>query len=215
MAPLCGFGREVLLAPKYGRSSGLTPHKRPLAQHSKLCVRLFEPRPSSRTCSSIRPNLDGTSSAKLDHETQFPDCTPLVGSWFIRVEPKCCINSGIVSPMSTLGIEYKDSHSRAGPFLSALLLAGLGWYFSTHVWTGYCPCHSRMRRALLCLGSRVQERHVFWYAACMVTGGLSPLAQGAKIMTYVMSKPCPVCKQQLTKQRPTDTGLAPKNETNG
>jgi len=24
-------------------------------------------------------------------------------------------------------------------------------------------------------------------------------------MTYVMTKPCPVCKQQLTKQRPTDT----------
>ncbi len=30
-------------------------------------------------------------------------------------------------------------------------------------------------------------------------------ALGAKIMTYVMTKPCPVCKQQLTKQRPTDT----------
>jgi hypothetical protein len=24
-------------------------------------------------------------------------------------------------------------------------------------------------------------------------------------MTYVMTKPCPVCKQQLIKQRPTDT----------
>jgi hypothetical protein len=24
-------------------------------------------------------------------------------------------------------------------------------------------------------------------------------------MTYVMTKPCPVCKQQLTKPRPTDT----------
>jgi len=24
-------------------------------------------------------------------------------------------------------------------------------------------------------------------------------------MTYVMTKPCPVCKQQLTKQKPTDT----------
>jgi hypothetical protein len=31
------------------------------------------------------------------------------------------------------------------------------------------------------------------------------LMQGAQIMTYVMTKPCPVCKQQLTKQRPTDT----------
>jgi len=26
-------------------------------------------------------------------------------------------------------------------------------------------------------------------------------------MTYVMTKPCPVCKQQLTKRRPTDTVL--------
>jgi len=26
-----------------------------------------------------------------------------------------------------------------------------------------------------------------------------------KIMTYVMTKPCPVCKQQLTKRVPTDT----------
>lgn len=25
------------------------------------------------------------------------------------------------------------------------------------------------------------------------------------IMTYVMTKPCPVCKQQLTKKAPTDT----------
>jgi hypothetical protein len=24
-------------------------------------------------------------------------------------------------------------------------------------------------------------------------------------MTYVMTKPCPVCKQQLTKRHPTDT----------
>ncbi len=24
-------------------------------------------------------------------------------------------------------------------------------------------------------------------------------------MTYVMTKPCPVCKKQLTKQTPTDT----------
>jgi hypothetical protein len=28
---------------------------------------------------------------------------------------------------------------------------------------------------------------------------------GAKIMTYVMTKPCPICKQQLTKRQPTDT----------
>jgi hypothetical protein len=27
----------------------------------------------------------------------------------------------------------------------------------------------------------------------------------ARLMTYVMTKPCPVCRQQLTKQRPTDT----------
>jgi hypothetical protein len=28
---------------------------------------------------------------------------------------------------------------------------------------------------------------------------------GAKTMTYVMTKPCPFCKQQLTKSRPTET----------
>jgi hypothetical protein len=28
--------------PTYGRSSGLTPHKRPLGQHSRFCVRLFD-----------------------------------------------------------------------------------------------------------------------------------------------------------------------------
>jgi|HubBroStandDraft_2_1064218.scaffolds.fasta_scaffold14169_2 hypothetical protein len=27
----------------------------------------------------------------------------------------------------------------------------------------------------------------------------------AKLMTYVMTKPCPVCRQQLIKQRPTET----------
>jgi hypothetical protein len=26
-----------------------------------------------------------------------------------------------------------------------------------------------------------------------------------KVMTYVMTKPCPVCKRQLTKKVPTDT----------
>jgi hypothetical protein len=29
--------------------------------------------------------------------------------------------------------------------------------------------------------------------------------QEAKTMTYMMTKPCPVCRQQLTKRRPTDT----------
>jgi hypothetical protein len=28
-------------------------------------------------------------------------------------------------------------------------------------------------------------------------------------MTYVMIKPCPVCKQQLTKKAPTDTVQCP------
>jgi hypothetical protein len=33
-----------------------------------------------------------------------------------------------------------------------------------------------------------------------------PLLKGRpKVMTYVMTKPCPVCKQQLTKKVPTDT----------
>ncbi|MBV9342730.1 MAG: hypothetical protein JO159_17840 [Acidobacteria bacterium] len=26
-----------------------------------------------------------------------------------------------------------------------------------------------------------------------------------RIMTYVMTKPCPICRQQLTKQTPTET----------
>jgi len=30
-------------------------------------------------------------------------------------------------------------------------------------------------------------------------------SQGVKIMTYVMTKPCPICKAQLTKQQPTET----------
>jgi hypothetical protein len=28
---------------------------------------------------------------------------------------------------------------------------------------------------------------------------------GVAVMTYVMTKPCPVCKQQLTKKTPTET----------
>jgi hypothetical protein len=28
---------------------------------------------------------------------------------------------------------------------------------------------------------------------------------GVKTMTYVMTKPCPICKKQLTKQHPTET----------
>ena len=31
----------------------------------------------------------------------------------------------------------------------------------------------------------------------------------ANSMIYVITKPCPVCKQQLTKQRPTDTVHCP------
>jgi hypothetical protein len=27
----------------------------------------------------------------------------------------------------------------------------------------------------------------------------------SKTMTYVMTKPCPICKKQLTKQQPTET----------
>ena len=35
------------------------------------------------------------------------------------------------------------------------------------------------------------------------TGGLA--RRENKVMTYMMTKPCPVCKQQLTKKVPTDT----------
>jgi hypothetical protein len=34
--------KRFFVAPNSARSSGLTPHKRPLGQHSKFCVRLFE-----------------------------------------------------------------------------------------------------------------------------------------------------------------------------
>lgn len=30
-------------------------------------------------------------------------------------------------------------------------------------------------------------------------------AKEVQAMTYVMTKPCPICKQQLTKRRPTDS----------
>jgi hypothetical protein len=35
------LGKRYFVAPKSARSSGLTPHKRPLG-HSKFCVRQFE-----------------------------------------------------------------------------------------------------------------------------------------------------------------------------
>src|SRR3989442_5406046 len=42
-----------------------------------------------------------------------------------------------------------------------------------------------------------------WY----LTGDLASVR--GKIMTYVMTKPCPICKRQLTKQGPTDTVNCP------
>jgi hypothetical protein len=42
VAPIRVGIRGSLWPPKSARSSGLTPHKRPLGQHSKFCVRLFE-----------------------------------------------------------------------------------------------------------------------------------------------------------------------------
>ena len=36
------LGNGFFVASKSARSSGLTPHKRPLGQHSKFCVRQFE-----------------------------------------------------------------------------------------------------------------------------------------------------------------------------
>jgi hypothetical protein len=35
--------------------------------------------------------------------------------------------------------------------------------------------------------------------------GKAPKAEGISRMTYTMTKPCPICKQQLTKQKPTDS----------
>lgn len=43
----------------------------------------------------------------------------------------------------------------------------------------------------------------FWHTACLLV-----TQQGNRrrdIMTYVMTKPCPICKQQLTKKKPTET----------
>jgi hypothetical protein len=36
------LGNRFFVAPKSARSSGSTPHKRPLGQHSKFCVTQFE-----------------------------------------------------------------------------------------------------------------------------------------------------------------------------
>jgi len=37
-------------------------------------------------------------------------------------------------------------------------------------------------------------------------GATAPAGKEAGVMmTYVMTKPCPICKQQLTKKVPTDT----------
>jgi hypothetical protein len=39
-----------------------------------------------------------------------------------------------------------------------------------------------------------------------VTGSRHRVIQPrSKTMTYVMTKPCPICKKQLTKQQPTET----------
>src|SRR5215469_14541436 len=44
-----------------------------------------------------------------------------------------------------------------------------------------------------------------WYATCNHELRSLQLNRGVAVMTYVMTKPCPVCRQQLVKPRPTDT----------
>ena len=42
------------------------------------------------------------------------------------------------------------------------------------------------------------ERHAPWVADI-------PVSRGVRLMIYTMTKPCPICKQQLTKQKPTES----------
>ena len=46
-----------------------------------------------------------------------------------------------------------------------------------------------------------KERH---FSGTPRAGAKSGFA-GDVIMTYIMTKPCPICAQQLIKQKPTDT----------
>ena len=56
------------------------------------------------------------------------------------------------------------------------------------------------------LAARSAKRQHFWHATCMVSFGQTALARREnKVMTYVMTKPCPVCKRQLSKKVPTET----------
>ena len=52
---------------------------------------------------------------------------------------------------------------------------------------------------------RSAKRQLFWHATCTGFGQAALARRENKVMTYVMTKPCPVCKQQLTKKVPTDT----------
>lgn len=61
-------------------------------------------------------------------------------------------------------------------------------------------CKENMRRNCSC--DRVPG---FEKRRTLGTRRAQPRMNGAKIMTPVMTKPCPVCRQQLTKARPTDT----------
>jgi len=61
-------------------------------------------------------------------------------------------------------------------------------------------------RALTSLGQQGYQ------APYLVVGNVHTeysVKQGVKVMTYVMTKPCPICKQQLTKKVPTDTVQCP------
>lgn len=45
----------------------------------------------------------------------------------------------------------------------------------------------------------------FWSVACFVVGQPPFGLEEREIMTYVMTKACPICKRQLTKKMPAET----------
>jgi len=62
--------------------------------------------------------------------------------------------------------------------------------------------HGRRFRSLCWLVDKVSN---FLVGGVHVPDGRLSLIVRGKNMTYVMTKPCPICKRQLTKQGPTDT----------
>src|SRR5260370_41133235 len=58
-------------------------------------------------------------------------------------------------------------------------------------------------------GSTVRKERAFWHATCTGFWAVGLARRENNFMTYVMTKPCPICKQQLTKKLPTDVLQCP------